>query len=98
MKKRIIVISMIIATIFTLVGCSDSGKEDNQEILKVEDVFISQPNNTYCRKDSNGTLHSSDDAILISSYNDYQCISTNTEFDEETGKYTCTVEFKKIIE
>jgi len=39
--------------------------------------------NTYYRKDSNGNLHSSDDSILISSYNDYQCISTNTEFDED---------------
>lgn len=87
---------MIIATIFTLTGCGS--KEDNKEVLKVEDVFVSQPDGTYYRKDSNGNIHSSDDAILISSYNDYQCISTNTEFDEETGKYTCTIEFKKIIE
>lgn len=96
MKKRIIVMSMIIATIFTLVGCGN--KEDNKEVLKVEDVFISQPDNTYYRKDKNGNLHSSNDAILISTYNDYQCVDTNIEFDEETGKYTCTIEFKKIIE
>lgn len=91
MKKRIIVMSMMIVAIFTLVGCSN--KEDNKEVL--EDVFISQPDNTYYRTDKNGNIYSSDDAILITIYNDYQCIDTNIEFDEETGKYTCTIELKK---
>jgi hypothetical protein len=53
----------------------------------IEDIEISQPHNTY-----------SDDAILIKSHNNFQCIDTNIEYDEELGVYTCTVKFKKIID
>lgn len=67
-----------------MVGCGS--KQNDTEIKEKEDVVINQ-----------STQYYSDDAIVIKSYNDYQCVDTSLSYNEEIGVYTCTVEFKRII-
>jgi hypothetical protein len=81
---------------FLLAGC---GREESKsESAYIEDVKISQESYVYYRDDNSGHIYKCTDAILISSVNDFKCIDTDIEYDEELGVYTCTVKFKKIID
>lgn len=90
-KRNIIIGSILVLMIFILVGCMVScgqSKNENQTEVKTEDVVISNPTGRYM----------CDDAIVILSNNGYRCTNTSMEYDEESGKYICVIEFKKIIE
>lgn len=86
-KRSIIIGSILVLMIFILVGCMVScGQSKNEN--RTEDVVISNPTGRYM----------CDDAIVILSNNGYRCTNTSMEYDEESGKYICVIEFKKIIE
>lgn len=82
--------------ILLLVGCSQTSHENKE--VKIEDVVINNPNNTYYIKTQDEKMYPSDDAILITAYNSYKCVNTSMKYDEESGKYICVIEFKKNIE
>lgn len=82
--------------ILLLVGCSQTSNKNKE--VKIEDVVINNPNDTYYIKAPDKKMYPSDDAILITAYNSYKCVNTSMEYDEESGKYICIIEFKKIIE
>jgi hypothetical protein len=70
---------------FLLVGCNN--EKSNSESEPIKDIEISQPSG-----------YKGSDAILIRSLNNFKCIDTSVEYNEELGVYTCTVKFKKIID
>lgn len=78
-------------------GCGQTPRENKIEI-RPDNIIVSNPDTTYYTKTEDGTLYSSSDAIVVCGYNKYKCINTSIEYDEESGKYICVVEFKKIIE
>lgn len=82
--KKKILSYLIICTLLSLVGYGS--EQNDMETKDQEDVVIEQ-----------STRYYSNDAIVIKSYNDYQCVDTSLSYNEETGIYTCTVDFKKII-
>lgn len=90
-------IGTLILMISSLVGCGKIPKENNNEEAKNEDVMVTNPDTTYYTRRGD-TLYPCNDAILLCGYNEYRCINTSTEYDEESGKYICIVEFKKIID
>lgn len=97
--KKKIVVSVLILTILSLVGCGTIPREANKNKteVKIEDVRITNPDTTYYTI-RDGVSFPCDDAILICGYNEYKCINTTMEYDEESGKYICVIEFKKIID
>ena len=82
--------------ILLLSGCGQIPRENKTEV-KPDNIIISNPNTTYYTKTEDNTLYSSSDAIVICGYNEYKCINTSIEYNEESGKYICIVEFNKII-
>lgn len=91
-------VGVLILTILSLVGCGTIPGEANEKTeVNIEDVIITNPDTTYytiCE----GVSFPCDDTILICGYNEYRCINTSMEYNEESGKYTCVIEFKKIID
>lgn len=94
MRKKILIAFMFIVTLMHLVGCGNKDRED----VKLKDVIIRPSTFTHYQEDKNGKAHVCDDAILVCGFNGYECVDAKIEYDEETGKYTCTIEFKRIIE
>lgn len=91
--------NVLILTILSLVGCGTIPREanENKTEVKIEDVRITNPDTTYYAI-RDGVSFPSDDVILICGYNEYKCINTTMKYDEESGKYICVIEFKKIID
>lgn len=94
--KKKITVGVLVLTILSLVSCGKIPKENKEEI-KIEDVRITNPDTTYYTI-RDGVSFPSSDAILICGYNEYRCINTTMEYDEDSGKYICVIEFKKIID
>lgn len=96
--KRKIMVGVLILTILSLIGCGTIPREANEKTeVKIEDVIITNPDTTYYTI-REGVPFSCDDTILICGYNEYRCINTSMEYNEEYGKYTCVIEFKKIVD
>ena len=83
-------------TTLLLAGCGQKPRENKTEVI-VDDIIITNPNPAYYTRQDN-TLYPSNDALVICGYNEYKCINATMEYDEESGKYICIIEFKKIID
>ena len=103
MQSEVVIIKNKLLFVFTLsfisilLAACGTKIDNNQKEINVQDIKITQNDNVYYIKDSDGILHSSDDAILILGFNDYQCTDTNIKYDDENDVYICTVELKKIL-
>lgn len=97
MKKRIIYLLSMIAIMLPLTGCG-GGEDKKTEESKISDIKLIQSGNSYMTKDDSGKIHHSKDEISVRSFNNYQCIDTKIEYDAESDRYICIIEFGQVIE
>ena len=84
---------ILMIAILLLSGCGSN----NQNEEKVDDVLIRQNSSTsYFNYDDK--TYACRDSIIVGGFNGYRCVDTKLEYDEETKTYTCTIQYKKIIE
>lgn len=77
-----------------MAGCSSNNQKEEE---KINDVVIAQNTNTSYFNYQNKT-YACRNSLIVGGFNGYQCVDTSIEYDEETKNYTCTMQFKRIIE
>lgn len=112
MKKDIKSLLCIVLTslfLIQLTGCvslNTNSETETTEIVEentntveenIPDVKVIQENNVHYIKADDGQTYGTNEGILVLGFNNYRCVDTNLEYNEETDTYTCTVEYKRII-
>lgn len=81
MKIKKIMILFLIVIVFNLVGCEDPHHE-----AVSEDIYIKDRSHNYIYGQT----------IAVSSNNNYKCVGSNVEFDEDKKQYTVILEFRHM--